>query len=194
MGKPIQTVLSARSPENTTSSSTTDKHFDIISFDPRGVNNTRPFFACFPDFVQQLTFEIENDASGVFDSSDAAFDVYWARTRAMAEDCSRRAVELGIGEHMATASVARDIVEIFERHGEWREKEARALLGQTVGVIAGGQMVMEDGHDTRVLERVKYRPGEERIQYWGFSYGTILGATLSAMYPSRIHRAILDGV
>lgn len=167
----------------------------MISFDPRGVNNTRPFFSCFPDYISAITFGIENDAAGVFDSSDVAFDMYWARNREMAADCSRRAVELGIGEHMATASVARDIIEIFERHGEWREEEARRLLGlSSSGAASQGSQVVMAETQKEVLERVKYRRGEEMVQYWGFSYGTILGATLAAMYPERIHRAILDGV
>ena len=34
----------------------------------------------------------------------------------------------GIAKHMATASVARDIVEIVERHGEWRANEANRLV------------------------------------------------------------------
>jgi pimeloyl-ACP methyl ester carboxylesterase len=85
-----------------------------------------------------------------------------------------------------TAPVARDIVEIFERHGEWREHEARRLLALTTSMPTADR-------DT-VLERSLYRKGAERIQYWGFSYGTVLGATLSAMYPDRIERAVLDGV
>lgn len=31
------------------------------------------------------------------------------------------------------------------------------------------------------------------IRYWGFSYGTLLGATMAAMFPDKIDRMILDG-
>ncbi|KAH8812325.1 TAP-like protein-domain-containing protein [Xylogone sp. PMI_703] len=32
------------------------------------------------------------------------------------------------------------------------------------------------------------------LRYWGFSYGTILGMTVSAMFPDRMDRVVLDGV
>ncbi|KAI1801215.1 alpha/beta-hydrolase [Daldinia bambusicola] len=32
------------------------------------------------------------------------------------------------------------------------------------------------------------------LRYWGFSYGTTLGATTAAMFPDRVERMILDGV
>ncbi|KAF4602732.1 hypothetical protein EYR40_005949 [Pleurotus pulmonarius] len=36
--------------------------------------------------------------------------------------------------------------------------------------------------------------GQRNIQYWGFSYGTVLGATFASLFPGRIDRLVLDGV
>ncbi|KAK7468356.1 hypothetical protein VKT23_002871 [Stygiomarasmius scandens] len=35
--------------------------------------------------------------------------------------------------------------------------------------------------------------GQEQIQYFGQSYGTVLGATFATMFPDRVGRMILDG-
>lgn len=32
------------------------------------------------------------------------------------------------------------------------------------------------------------------LQYWGFSYGTLLGQTFAQMFPDQVHRLVLDGI
>ncbi|KAK0457510.1 TAP-like protein-domain-containing protein [Desarmillaria tabescens] len=36
--------------------------------------------------------------------------------------------------------------------------------------------------------------GHEKLQYWGFSYGTVLGTTFATMFPDKVEHMVLDGV
>ncbi|MFI7677960.1 alpha/beta hydrolase [Actinophytocola sp. NPDC049390] len=45
----------------------------------------------------------------------------------------------------------------------------------------------------RDLDRVRAALGEEKISYWGQSYGTYLGTVYSSLYPDRTDRVILEG-
>jgi pimeloyl-ACP methyl ester carboxylesterase len=82
-----------------------------------------------------------------------------------------------IAKFASTAMVARDLVELAERHGQWREEQAR-----------------NNNTDQETLHRLRWRRGEEPLLVSMFSYGTLLGSTLAAMQPHRVHRFHLDGV
>lgn len=64
----------------------------------------------------------------------------------------------GIAKHMSTAPVARDIIEIFERHGQWRDAEAKRLVSSDT--------TMSVAEKESIIQRTAYRPGEEMVQYW----------------------------
>ncbi|KAG9505420.1 hypothetical protein J7337_002389 [Fusarium musae] len=37
------------------------------------------------------------------------------------------------------------------------------------------------------------KTGSEKLRYWGFSYGTILGGVFAGLYPERVERLVSDG-
>jgi pimeloyl-ACP methyl ester carboxylesterase len=45
----------------------------------------------------------------------------------------------------------------------------------------------------RDMEAIRKALGEDRINYYGFSYGTFIGQAYATAYPNRVRRMVLDG-
>lgn len=168
-GKHIQTVLDAPDEDG-------GKYFDILAFDPRGVNNTTPSVRCFPDAFNMQTWLMRGLDYGLLWDSESVTAFEWARADAFGASCS---ADHGDGEvlpYINTAQVVEDMVEIIEQEGKRTAAEAKVL-----------------SEAEEILERTAYLPGQEQLQYWGFSYGTTIGSTFAAMHPDRVRRVVLDG-
>ncbi|KAI0839612.1 alpha/beta-hydrolase [Hypoxylon sp. FL0890] len=138
-----------------------NKHYEILSFDPRGVGFTDPKADCYNDEFSRAVTTIELRAMGPLDSG---LDVVNKQTSMYGAYGSLCEAGPEILAYMSTASVARDMVEIVDKIDELRNQNGTS--------------------NTQV----------PRIQYWGLSYGTVLGNFFASMFPGRVGRMILEGV
>ncbi|KAF2627749.1 hypothetical protein BU25DRAFT_410405 [Macroventuria anomochaeta] len=162
------------------------RFFDIIGFDPRGIGETEPAANCISDPAAAWSWTMRETEEGILGSSDAALGRLWSMTHAFGSSCKLAMDEEDgpdIKQYMTTAFVARDMLEIVERHAEYNAHQV-AQATRNNGKRSGCR---NTGHP-------KYTPGEAKLQYWGFSYGTILGSTFASMFPDRVGRLVLDGV
>ncbi len=61
---------------------------------------------------------------------------------------------------------------------------------QRNGELLAHLSTADNAHD---LDLLRQAVGEERMNYYGTSYGTVLGATYLNMFPDRVRAAVLDG-
>lgn len=187
-GKHLQTMLDnpASPKESVHGDRNQEKYFDILSFDPRGVNNTTPSLSCFPDAFNRQAWLLRFLDVGLLWESESAIGLEWARAGAVGAKCSADLNDRAILPYVNTAQVVEDIVELIEQEGVWRAKEANRLLSTTPN---GSRHASGD----EVRRRTAHQPGEEKIQFLGLSYGTTVGSTFAAMHPDKIRRMVLDG-
>lgn len=139
--------------------------FDIIGFDPRGINLTRPYVSCFANAAEEQLFmararDFRLDLPVTLEKyGDVRADAHrqleetQALTDAMAAKCIERTGDAL--RYMGTDFVVRDIDRLSQ--------------------------IIEGKH--------------KRINYMGFSYGTIVGQYLiKILPPARLGRIIIDGV
>ena len=159
------------------------RFFDIISWDPRGVQYTTPQLPSIPD---SAAFQSTIAQVGYNFSDPLTFNTLWAGLRLygnLLSSANATEATQGIARFVSTVNVARDMIEIVERHGKWREGEAQRLLASNSTADAAA-----------IKTRTRWHKGEEPVQLWGFSYGSFLAQTFATLYPSRVQRIVADGV
>ncbi|KAJ8092881.1 hypothetical protein PM082_023514 [Marasmius tenuissimus] len=121
--------------------------FDIIGFDPRGVQRSTPRIEFYESRVERI---LSLRSSAELNQSRETVESFWANSKIMGTLAYERGKDyLG---HMNTDHSARDMLSIVQAHGR------------------------------------------EKLQYWGFSYGSVLGYTFASMFPDKVERLIIDGV
>ncbi|KAI1377208.1 alpha/beta-hydrolase [Hypoxylon crocopeplum] len=173
---------------------------DIIGFDPRGIGATTPKADCFvaPDdpfgldgrnvaYMNRLSWLVSGHDVGLINSSNVALSKLNTRAKALGKLC-KRVDEAGgdnsIFRYSNTPNVARDMLSIVQAWDEWRsDPDANPAKSM--------QKPETVDTDTKIDPKDSTRG---KLVYWGFSYGTLLGATFASMFPDKVGRVILDGV
>ncbi len=148
-----------------------NKEYEILSFDPRGIMFTTPRADCFGEELARDAMALLTRGAGGLDGSDESLRRRLAAARGFGAVCAESDRDEGILEHVSTAAVARDMVAIVDRVEELRVKTKKARRLDSGGDLSQRPLLAE------VEEEHMKKKDVARIQYFGFSYGTILGNT-----------------
>lgn len=80
----------------------------------------------------------------------------------------------------------------YDEQRAWREaygKFAKACAANAAGILAH----LSTADTARDLEQLRRASGGAPLNYWGVSYGTLLGATYANLFPDDIRALVLDG-
>ncbi|KAK5988249.1 Putative hydrolase-like protein [Cladobotryum mycophilum] len=160
-----------------------NRHYEIVSFDPRGVTHSTPVVDCLHGNLlarDALAFEVRGN--GPLNSGLSTINYGLALTDSFNKRCLQTDQQFGqIMAFAGTPNVARDMVEMVDKIDALRKQNIAHKRGITVSELEKRNGTA--GPDTT-----------PRLQYMGYSYGTFLANTFAALYPGRVGRLILDGV
>lgn len=164
---------------------------DVIGFDPRGIGATTPHADCFAkdgqgdagSLLRRELWQIGSLAVGIANTSSTATETIIIRGRGLTKLCSTQDEEDSILRYAGTPNVAQDMLSIVEAWDRWTSKESSGPLKVQTSVELRRRTDESSGLSTR-----------GKLVYWGFSYGTVLGATFATMFPDKVGRMVLDGV
>ncbi|KAG6148281.1 hypothetical protein E4U28_004691 [Claviceps purpurea] len=155
------------------------RHYEYIGMDPRGVGFSWPPANCFPgDLFSRQTYNTETKGLGALNEGARTIPYGLAMQQGFGQHClkadSTGANGGPVFSYAGTASVARDMVEVADQIEKLRQNEANKSSSATARNSTSQDVV--------------------RVQYLGFSYGTVLGHFLMSLFPERVGRIVLDGV
>jgi len=183
---------------------------DILGFDPRGIAATTPRADCYAyplesvdvksapldkqeDYItgnfHRTMWDLSFKEVGLVNSTASSLQQLDTRARAVAKLCAEKDAIHGkdsILKYLHTPSVARDMISIVDAWDEWT-----ATLSKNSAAAIPAELERKGEPE----EAASYPLDTKgKLVYWGFSYGTLLGATFASMFPDRVGRVILDGV
>jgi hypothetical protein len=132
------------------------------------VGATSPQVSCLPSAQSKKVWSLLD--VGVVDSHQGVLYDAFARSSALSQAC---ASAMG-GDDTAFLSA------------EMTTNEKNVLK-------AGPLQFLSTNYVARDMLEIMHKIGEQRLRYWGFSYGTVLGVTFAAMFPDKVERIINDG-
>ncbi|KAL7781341.1 hypothetical protein V8C43DRAFT_298452 [Trichoderma afarasin] len=167
------------------------RHYEIVSFDPRGIGNSWPRANCFVhDTLRSDAISLELRGRGPLDGRGGTNVPYiLAIQKAIGlrcQDVEANGINGGqIMAYMGTPNVARDMVHMVDKIAELQARDASYQK-------SGG----DNGEDPAELKREKNKRDDDvpRLQYIGYSYGTVLGIYFASLFPGRVGKIALDGV
>ena len=169
-----------------------DKYYDLLGWDPRGAGDTTPAIDGLTNLARHDYDQKILDLTGSTEHEEIFnrfYDMKGLYGKFVSATLSSHSEDHPV-QFLGTTNVVRDMVHIIEKHGKWRQIAAEKVLA--VQKKTGQQFSKIQIQAIR--QRTAYQKDAEMLQYWGGSYGTVLGQTFASMYPERVGRLAIDGV
>ncbi|KAF7302960.1 hypothetical protein MKEN_01258600 [Mycena kentingensis (nom. inval.)] len=143
--------------------------YDILGFDPRGINHTTPQVACFDSM----------DAINIFTANTVLEKGFLIST----SNISDPGVKAAVREELV--GQAREFLALKEAQAE----VCARTMGDELKYMGTANVVRDMNFMVQVFD------GEgAKINFYGGSYGSILGAYLVNMLPDRVGYVVIDGI